>query len=260
MNLFLTRLPPRRRVFLFLYPHMNFKTLILLTVLSTFLIQLSSCRWDSSEQQLISHIFELKADSVDNNQKVFLHFLQDGSAYAFNFMDFTTIELQNGNWNLKSDSLKIEFKDGSEAMRYYRNRQSAERLWTTKKGSSLHPLDLESMESTIFIPADKYGINDLAIPFLFLESTKGEHLLMRLFSSCDYLSAQIELHPDQALDIKLPPRRFESNCPYLERSERIKNQISGSDQIKYEFPDLFFLKKGVVIGHWRAVGGLLLDL
>ena len=239
---------------------MNFKTLILLTVLSTFLIQLSSCSWDSSEQQLMSQIFELKADSVDNTQQIFLHFLKDGSAYVFNFRDFTKIELQSGNWNLKNDSLKIEFNDGSEAMTFNRNRQSAERFWATKEGSSLYPLDLESMESTIFIPAEKYGINDPAIPFLFLESTKGAHLLMRLFSSCDYLSAQIELHPDQALDIKLPPRRFESNCPYLERSERIKNQISGSDQIRYEFPDLFFLKKGEVIGHWKAVGGLHLDL
>ena len=239
---------------------MNFKTLILLTVLSTFLIQLSSCRWDSSEQHLMSQIFELKADSVDNTQQIFLHFLKDGSAFVFNFRDFTKIELQIGNWNLKNDSLKIELNHGFEAMRYYRNRQSTERFWTTREGSSLYPLDLESMESTIFIPAEKYGINDPAIPFLFLESTKGEHLLMRLFSSCDYLSAQIELHPDQALDIKLPPRRFESNCPYLKRSEKIKNQITDSDQIKYEFPDLFFLKKSEVIGHWRAVGGLVLDL
>lgn len=239
---------------------MNFKTLILLTVLSTLFIQLSSCRWDSTEQQLISQVFELQADSVDNTQQVFFHFQEDGSAFVFNFKDFTEIELQTGSWTLKDDLLQIDLEDGFELMSFKRNRQSAEKYWTTEEGNTIYPLDLESIESTIFIPAEKYGISDAAIPFLFLESTKGEHLFMRLFSSCDYLSAQIELHSDQALDIELPPRRFESNCHHLERSEKIKHQITGSDQIKYNFPDLFFMKNGETKGHWRAVGGLTVDL
>ncbi|TVQ48857.1 MAG: hypothetical protein EA362_05280 [Saprospirales bacterium] len=239
---------------------MNIKNQFLLIVLLTFFIQLSSCRWDSTEHHLTSHIFELNGNSVDSTQQVFFHFLENGNAIVFNFRDFTKIETQTGNWKLKNDSLKIALDNEFQAMVFRRDKQSPDRNWTAKDSNSLFPLDLDKIESTIFIPAEKYGINEPVIPFLFLESTQNEKLLLRLFSSCDYLSAQFEINADQPLNIQLPPRRFESNCSHLERSEEIKNQINESDQLKYEFPDLFFMKKGEIIGHWRAVGGLAFDL
>jgi len=248
--------------FLFLHMLLNIKPLGLHIALMLLIILASACKTDRDHQFLLNHIFELEWTPVDSKKQTFYHFLENGEVLVYQFKDFSQVVFEKIEWILQNDSLILSTANNHDSivktMVFRKNKSTAGALWQMQNIALLTPLVIDKIENTILIPAEHYGFSESTIPFLFFEGILDNQMLIRLFSACDYLSAQIQVSEENLHSINFPQRRFESDCPYFERSEEIKNQITKSDGYQFKPPDLYFFRNDEISGHWKAIGVLSL--